>query len=328
MSAIYFANPHSQKLGKNESLIDGSRKNSMSLSIKLYRKLLSLRTHGETLVVHGHLTRPLYICALLSFFLKCDYYFTEHSTYNRRRKYRAMAALERCVYRRYARIICISFAVQRSLSEWLNLKEINEKMVVIYNGVRMFPLSARESREQRGLRLLTVGSHSHWKGIDIGLKAAALISEDIESYTLIGEGPETGELQRLADELNIREKVKFIGFTDDIGPILADCDIAIVPSRREGFGLFAVEALSSGIPVVASEVPGLSEVIELCSTSFFANPDCPSSFADQIRLAAFISDTDTEGLVSNVRAVAELFRAEVMLEKYQEEYVSYSLGQS
>ena len=79
---------------------------------------------------------------------------------------------------------------------------------------------------------------------------------------VVGEGPLQMEMMNLAQELGIRDKVKFLGVRSDIGCQIASSHLVLLPSRQESFGLAALEAMASRVPVVASRVGGLPEVIE------------------------------------------------------------------
>lgn len=79
---------------------------------------------------------------------------------------------------------------------------------------------------------------------------------------MVGEGPEKEPAERLAAEKGISEKVLFLGNSDEVNKILSFSDLFILPSEKESFGLAALEAMSSGVPVISSNTGGLPEVNE------------------------------------------------------------------
>ena len=85
---------------------------------------------------------------------------------------------------------------------------------------------------------------------------------------LMGEGPELEPARVLASALGIEERVSFLGATRDVASVLPQLDVFLLPSEYESFGLSALEALSSGVPVVASRVGGLPEVVEQGKSGF------------------------------------------------------------
>jgi L-malate glycosyltransferase len=78
---------------------------------------------------------------------------------------------------------------------------------------------------------------------------------------LVGDGPDRSECERLVRQLDLIDKVKFLGKQDGLTEILNAADVFLIPSQSESFGLAALEAMACGIPVVASSVGGLPELI-------------------------------------------------------------------
>jgi len=78
---------------------------------------------------------------------------------------------------------------------------------------------------------------------------------------LIGDGPEMARVLALASELGVRDRVVSVGNQDDVQPLLSCCDVFLLPSEEESFGLAALEALACGVPAVTSRVGGLGELI-------------------------------------------------------------------
>jgi glycosyltransferase involved in cell wall biosynthesis len=101
------------------------------------------------------------------------------------------------------------------------------------------------------------------KGIDVLVEATALLrrSRPDAVVVLMGRGPEEAALRARAAALHLAGSLVFAGFMGDPGPAFMAADCIVLPSRREGFCLAALEALAAGRPVVASDVGGLPEVL-------------------------------------------------------------------
>lgn len=85
---------------------------------------------------------------------------------------------------------------------------------------------------------------------------------------MAGDGPERGPCERLAQELGILGNVRFLGKQDGIENLIPQCDVLLLPSEHEAFGLAALEAMACGVPAVATDVGGVSELISSGSDGF------------------------------------------------------------
>ncbi|HEX5387023.1 MAG TPA: glycosyltransferase family 4 protein [Gemmatimonadales bacterium] len=147
-----------------------------------------------------------------------------------------------------------------------------ERTRVIYNGVDV-DLLARG--DERGLRhrlgipddavtLTRVGSLIHRKGVDLMLRAFAELRRTHPNVHLlvVGDGPERPALEALARELGLADTAHFLGLVPSAGAVLRDAtDMAVSPARDEGFGLTVIEAAAFGLPIIATNTPGMNEIL-------------------------------------------------------------------
>ena len=92
---------------------------------------------------------------------------------------------------------------------------------------------------------------------------------------LVGDGPERGAAEALAVSLGVRAAVAFAGERRSLGDLFAHADLFLLPSEQESFGLAALESLASGVPVVASDVGGVPEVVIHGETGWLVPPGDP-----------------------------------------------------
>ena len=205
-------------------------------------------------------------------------------------------ASERSVLQGAERIVCATEQERASIR--LLYGADPEKITVIPLGVdmdRFRPAAKADARERLGLGderiVLFVGRLEPLKGVDILIGAASLLDSDVECSVLIVGGDETSnqqvqELQGLASNLGVGDRVAFVGAVDhDLLPLYYNAaDVCVVPSHYESFGLVAVEAMASGLPVVASRVGGLMGTVKDGETGYLIPWLCPEPFAERIEL--------------------------------------------
>lgn len=103
------------------------------------------------------------------------------------------------------------------------------------------------------------------------IKIFDIVQKEIPAkLILIGDGPDRSECERLVRQLNLMEKVKFLGKQDGLVEILTASDIFLIPSQSESFGLAALEAMACGLPVISSSVGGLPELVAHNECGFIA----------------------------------------------------------
>jgi glycosyltransferase involved in cell wall biosynthesis len=122
----------------------------------------------------------------------------------------------------------------------------------------------RASLAPRGEKLLIhVSNFRPVKRVDVAMEVFARVRAQVPArLVLVGDGPDLGKVQRLASALGVADAVVVLGEQDPVMPLLSVADVFLLPSAQESFGLAALEAMACGVPVVASRVGGLSEVVD------------------------------------------------------------------
>lgn len=284
---IYFHNPSKIKLKTFEHNLNLAGPRDIRAIWYLRKKLFEI-SDKNPMIVHAHLSSPLYILPLATLGLKTINIFTEHNTFNKRRKFKVFNFIEKIIYSKYQKIICISKGTKKSLIDWLGLKMTNKKIMVIYNGSRIFNYAKRNRVDLKKIKLISIGSLTDQKGFDIAINAISQIKEYIQKYIIIGDGVKKKKLIALAKKLNISDKVFFTGFKKNFQNYLSDADIGLIPSRWEGFGLVAIEMLSSGLPIICSNTEGLKEIVKNCPAVMLVKPGYPEQLAKKITQKAKI----------------------------------------
>lgn len=213
-------------------------------------------------IIHAHLFPTiLWVSALRQMGrIASPLAMTEHSTDNRRRRTPPGRALDRGIYRGMDQIAAISTGTKEALAT--AYPHITSRIQVIENGSPLkYAVPPARAAQDGPVRLISVGRLRDAKNLEVLLAALAKIADQDWRYTIVGDGPLRVKLESLACDLNIADRVTFAGQVDDPYPWLEQADVFLMPSRWEGFGLAAVEAMNAGLPCVVSNVPGLSGVV-------------------------------------------------------------------
>lgn len=220
-------------------------------------------------LVHVHLFPANYFAAFakLISFSKTPLVFTEHSTSNRRFRNTWFNAVNKQVYKIFSRIICITEEVRLVVEEKTQIAL--KKLVVINNGVDLIkfieaePLSRQKidlSLRSDDFLLIQVSSFRQAKDQGTVIRALTHLAKNVK-LLLAGEGPLRTEHEDLVRDLTLTERVFFLGNRTDMPNLLKTCDAVVLSSNYEGLSLASIEGMASGKPFLASDVPGLREVV-------------------------------------------------------------------
>ena len=222
-----------------------------------------IRNHD---IVHVHLFPALYWVAIAKLFApsKVKFVLTEHSTKNNRQGKAWLRPIERLVYRSYDRIIAISKGVERIVREL----DSSLKIEVIYNGINLQKIESAVPIKRSELDLpadsvvlIQVARFTFQKDQKTVLRSLQYLPMN-HYCVFVGSGRLLQEHIDYAKELDVMDRVRFLGMRGDVPSLLKTADIFVMSSHFEGFGLAAVEGMAAGKPIVASNVEGLNEVVE------------------------------------------------------------------
>lgn len=200
------------------------------------------------------------------------------------------------------------------------------KIRVIPNGIdpsSFFPLSAsgkRDRKKQMGLDkydqiLVFTGRLTRQKGLDILFESLRRLNNYNYLLIIAGQGELEAELKKLAAELGIADKIRFSGPVSDVLSLYQAGDIFVLPSRQEGLSNSLLEAMSSGMKVVATGISGSSRVIEDGKSGLLVPPEDPGKLAGALKEAFRIDDSmgrkGRERIISgySVNQIADRYRA-------------------
>lgn len=224
-------------------------------------------------IIHTHNTAPQLFVPIANIFYHKILVTTEHSTENRRRSIKWIKPIDKWMYARYHKIIAISDKTKIHLSKYL--PSLQTPISTIPNGI-----SLKEYKHVKGdqniinsypgiVKLFMVAGFRWQKDHKTVIDAMMHLPAHYHLF-FVGNGETKVENERYVEYLGLKKRIHFLGVRTDVPKLLSTAEVCILSSHSEGFGLAAVEAMAAGKPVIASNVPGLAEVVRNAGILFEA----------------------------------------------------------
>ncbi len=269
----------------------------MTGDIRAFFELFKLLHEEKPDIVHLNSTKAGLLGSLASFFYKLttnDYrlttIFTAHGwAWNEPRPWWQKLLIKKTQWLTMLlsdRTIVVSEHLKKQTRWWLF---VSRKISVIHNGVPELSFLPRDEARQ-WLRIpshvFAVGSiaelHKN-KGLDVAIEALSLLRDKNVTYTIVGEGEERATLEMLIKWHELEERVSLAGHIDEAYKYLKAFDVFLLPSRTEALSYALLEALQAGLPIVATNVGGIPEVVEHKKTGLLVPPENPRALAHALR---------------------------------------------
>lgn len=289
-------------------------------------KLMRVLRKNRYDVVHAHNTSCQLLLAVASCFQHLRLVTTEHNTDNRRRRWRGYRAVDRWMYGRYRRVICVGEETRQALASWLGRPELTNRLTVIPNGIDASKyaeaIPSEDITSQGGRIILMVSSFRPQKDHPTLIRALAILPVEYRLY--LAGGSETDEDRRylndckqLVTDLGLGKRVCFLGIRPDVPQLLAASDVVVLSTAYEGMSLSLLEAMAAGRPLLASDVPGVHDLVSGAGLLF--------PFGDDQRLAELIRQVCEDPsfaaeVGANCRARAADYDVAETARRYLQEY--------
>jgi glycosyltransferase involved in cell wall biosynthesis len=259
---------------------------------KFFTILQLCKQHNIDVLV-AHLEKPVIACLLASFFCKARLIVYEHGPVIAKGH---LYSLYRLILRLLWRRASLFIAVSKNIADYLvhRIGVSPDRITVIYNPVqcdvfnyqRVSPEAARKKWgiSDSDIVIGFVGRLDPMKGADLLVRAVSLLVQRSKRYLLLvaGEGPQQKSLERLAQRLGISNRVRFLGFCQNIPEVMAAFDIGAAPSRYEPFGIVCLELMRMKVPVISSGAGGMAEYITDERTGLLLKENTPEEICRRV----------------------------------------------
>jgi glycosyltransferase involved in cell wall biosynthesis len=247
---------------------------------------------------------------------------TCHTWYDNDLAVRLYGALDRFVLKSYAAVVAVSEEVKKRL---LSAGVREDRVHLIRNGIDLRPFigPARPHQDQSGincaLKVGLAGRLSPEKGIDLFLRAAANVLRELPltQFVVVGDGPDRATLDALIRELGIEKNALLFGRNEDMPSFYASLDLLVSSSRQEGLPMALLEGMASGLPLVATAVGAVPNVVHNNRTGILLPAeDVKALTAAIVKLLSEPATRKTYGA-----AARDLIRNEYSAERMTAEYL-------
>jgi glycosyltransferase involved in cell wall biosynthesis len=302
----------------------------MTSKLDFFKSLIKLRNlliNFRPDVVHSHMFHANILARILRLIVRFPRLICSAHSVNEG------GVLRMLVYRITDTLADISTNVSISAVEFFIKKKASKlgRIIPVYNGIDadLFSFNFQKRLKQRQLLLieescrmiLAVGRLHKAKDYPNLFYSLTKLAVGSINYKLciVGEGSLRTELEMLANELKLRDKILFLGVRNDVADLMSAADVFVLSSAWEGFGLVVAEAMSCQRVIVATDCGGVKEVVG--DAGFLVKPQDSEALAKALNVAINLSAMKSEALGCEARKrIIELYSLEVALEKWLKLY--------
>jgi glycosyltransferase involved in cell wall biosynthesis len=215
------------------------------------------------------------------------------------------------------------------------MPSLAKKTTVVYNGINTADFRRPRSdklREQYGwskddVIVGSLGNIREAKSYDILLHAAALLKDSLKNYRFViaGQGKSGlyDRLVKLKNDLGLDGMVHFLGFIDDSADFLANLDLFLLSSTTEGFSIATIQAMATGLPVIATRSGGPQEIITHSENGWLVDPGEPQQIANAIEKLMNNPELSQRLAIAGKQHTISTFDLKSMIGAYEDIYQAY-----
>lgn len=178
--------------------------------------------------------------------------------------------------------------------DYKRAKDFNVKDVKYIHGIGINTTrltvgeTQKDIRDELGLNadaflVLSVGELNENKNQKVIIEALSMLNDQTIHYILCGKGDQLDNLKKLVEEKKLKQNVHFLGYRTDVVDICSQADVYVMPSKREGLPVASLEAMYCGLPLVTSNIRGLTDVMKNDVSGYLCGPEDVKGFAKEIK---------------------------------------------
>ena len=302
-----------------------------SFNLHYLRELRKIIQSEDVDLIQSHLLGANVYCSLVGLLTGTPVIATFHGAVDISDKERFLALKFGLINMGASRIIAVSESLRNEIISRTPLKK--QKTAVVHNGIDTMAFLQQKSNELRhkfgwdqgDIIVGSLGNIRSAKGYDVLLRAAAKLIKGNKSFRFViaGQGKSNGlygELVRLREDLELQDRVQFLGFVDDPAWFLSNLDLYLLPSISEGFSISTIQAMAAGIPVIVTRSGGPEEIVTHKENGWIVDKGNPAAIVDALELLSANPDICAALSKKAKEKVVDVFSMDAMLQKYEKIY--------
>ena len=295
---------------QHHKILDIDSKNPLTV-LKLLTSIRQIIKKNKITIVHTHHRMAAFYIRLLKLVHpKLIHVYTAHNVFKDKLPLYRFAL-------KNAKSVAVGEAVNKNLKEDVGITDSR----VIYNGVVLKETDDQVDKiiSYGGIKLGCIARLSEQKGLTYLIEAMSLLTVKNIRLFIVGDGELRNELENKVKELDLQDSVTFLGYRKDIMECINSFDFCVLPSVFEGFGLVAIEAFMNSKTLVATDIPGLNEVVTNKNGILVPAKD-PAALASAIDKLAMDATLSQELASQAKKDYENKFSYPLFLENYRELY--------
>lgn len=269
-------------------------------------------------IVHSHLETALtfFLGSILKLknivFIETIHYYLQPNSYNK--------ILKTIIMNTYKRKLMVPVSISPEAKRRAILYyKVNFESPVIYNGINMDGINAEIPINAREFDFISVSRLAEVKNHRAIIEAAKILKDRnlIFSLNIVGDGPLYDNISALVKTYKLENHVKLLGQRNDVYSLLKNHKIFLIPSLREGNPISALEAISSGLAVIGTNVGGLVDLVTSDNVGFLVNPYNTEQLANYMEL--LLKD---KGKLSSISEYNKIYAKKFSMSNTAEEYIT------
>lgn len=289
------------------------------LDISMISKLVSVFKTEKPYVIHTH--RYVMQYAIPASVI-CGIKKRIHTVHNvAEKEVGTLAKISAYFFYKYFSVIpvALSSEIKKTITDLYRIKD--SKVPVIFNGVNLVKCEVKKNfKIEHEFKILHVGRFTEQKNHERLINTFEQFVADFPNAELylIGEGHLENKIKEMVSNKKLSKKVNFVGTTDNVYPYYSDCDVFVLPSDYEGIPMTLIEAMGSGIPIIATNVGGVPDMIVNMKEGILIDCDMNSLFVALTTL--YKNEELREQLGKNALAKSKEFSSSNMAIYYERLY--------